>query len=185
MAKHPRDRFDDVPRDLHRVGAHRAAPRPGRIWFVIGVWAVVAVVLTLVGILGLARLGYSGIDLSNLGGADDSSEVDPGVEAPEPMTDPTQLPEGVTVAVLNGTDTGGLANRVGDELTETGWPVDSRASTSATDVQTTTVYFVDPEQQAAALGLVQILGVGEVEQSDAFPSALTIVLGADYAAAEG
>lgn len=178
MPAYPRDQFDDVPRDAHRIGAHRAAPRRGRIWIVIGVWALAAVVLTVVGILGLSRFGYSGIDLSGLGGADGGDSA-PAVDEVEPVTDPTLLEPGVTIAVLNGTDAEGLAAQVGDRLQQAGWPVEASGNTSAANVETTTVYYADAAQEGAALGIAQLLGVDQVTQSDAFPTALTVVLGAD------
>ena len=51
----PRDRFDDVPADLARVGAHRAPARRGR-GFVTFAWAALATgALVGAGVLGLSR----------------------------------------------------------------------------------------------------------------------------------
>ena len=56
MATYPEDRFDELPPDLLRVGAHRAPVRKGRGWIGFG-WAVLAtVLLTVVGLVGLAAL---------------------------------------------------------------------------------------------------------------------------------
>ncbi|MGH1549227.1 hypothetical protein ACRAWB_08665 [Leifsonia poae] len=57
--KFPRDRFDEIPEDLTRVGAHRA-PRPkGRGWIAVG-WAVLAtLVLVGAGIFGLSLVNGS------------------------------------------------------------------------------------------------------------------------------
>lgn len=176
MSAFPRDRFDDVPHDSHRVGAHRAVPRRGRRWMLLGAWVLAAAVLTVAGVFGLSRFGNVGIDLSGLGG---SSQV-PEPAAAEPVTDPSQVPAGATIAVLNGTSTQGLANDVADALAEVGWPIDSRGNTANPDVKTTTVYYADPASEGLARGLLLAIGdVGQVVQSDAFPSALTIVLGAD------
>ena len=64
MANFPKDRFDAVPQDTHRIGAHRGPKRKGRGWIAFA-WAVVAtVLLTTAGLFGLAlwlfrdRLGF-------------------------------------------------------------------------------------------------------------------------------
>ncbi len=179
MSAFPRDRFDDVPHDSHRVGAHRAAPRRGDRWMLLGAWVLAAALLTVAGVLGLSSFGSTGIDLGDLGG----SSQNPGSAAADPVTDPSQLPDGATIAVLNGTTARGLADEVADSLAEAGWPIDSRGNTANPDVKTTTVYYADPADEGLARGLLLAIGdVGQVVESDAFPSALTIVLGADATA---
>ena len=196
MAKPPTDRFDTIPADLHRTGAHRGPRRKGRGWIAFA-WAALATgVIVAGGVVGLAvinnNIQFTGI----LGGTTASTPTPEPTEAPAitPTVDPA-----LTVTILNGTETAGLAASVGDAMREAGWEgVGSTANASATDFKTTTVYYVDPANEAAALGLADSLfakatadatanGVTlsitsvRVEQSDQFQGAqLTVVLGADF-----
>lgn len=53
---HPRDRFDDIPRDARRIGAHRAENPRGR-WVVVLLWVlVVLAVLIAAGIVGFVAI---------------------------------------------------------------------------------------------------------------------------------
>jgi LytR cell envelope-related transcriptional attenuator len=188
MPSYPHDRFDDVPADLQRVGAHRATGRRGRVWLVFG-WALAATLaLVAAGVIALTIIGQ---DIAFEGGgvlpAAGSATPTPTVDAtPEPVVDATIL-----VTVLNGTNTSGLAAQVGERLTEDGWNVGSRANASTRDVATTTVYYWDPANEAAALGAARSLGSAKVTRSDNFApeegedpagvARLTVVVGADYA----
>jgi hypothetical protein len=198
MAKPPADRFDTVPADLHRTGAHRGPRRKGRAWIAFA-WAALATgLIVAAGVIGLGvinnNIQFTGI----LGGTTASTSA----PTPTPTATPTITPivdPALSVTVLNGTETAGLAASVGDAMREAGWAgVGSTANASATDFKTTTVYYGDPAHEAAALGLADSLfakatadaganGVAlsitavRVEQSDQFQGAnLTVVLGADF-----
>lgn len=183
----PTDRFDDIPEDLDRVGAHRAPVKRGRGWIAFA-WAALATgVLVLAGVLGLAAFSDSiSIDLpfesSASAPAEDTGATEEApVETVEPALDPT-----VAISVLNGTANVGLAGVVGDSLVEAGWggaaaDVGTRANAATDDVATTVVYYQSAEQEAAALALVQSLGVGEIRLSQDYPSSpITVLIGADY-----
>ncbi len=182
MAKFPPDRFDDVPADILRVGAHRAPKKKGRGWIAFA-WAVVAtIVLTGAGLFGLAAIDSNiNFDLPFFAGEKTPTPT----PTPTPTAEPT-LDPGVPLTILNGTPTVGLANQVGDALVAKGWNgaaqgVGSRANASTTDVDETTVYYADPSLEGAARGLVLALGVGKIRLSTDFPgSQITIVIGSDY-----
>jgi len=110
-----------------------------------------------------------------------SAEPEPEVT---PVTDPTtvQLPEGFTI-------TGAQRRRHrrprpverrrahGGRLAR-----GSRHERGRDDIETTTVYYSNPADEGIALGMVELLGLGAIELSDAFPGApVTIVVGADAA----
>jgi hypothetical protein len=187
MPSYPHDRFDDVPADLKRVGAHRASGRRGRGWFVLG-WAVAATLaLVAAGVLALTLIGQ---DIAFEGGIGTPAAQSP---APTPTVDETTEPvvdSTILVTVLNGTNTTGLAAQVAEELSDEGWNVGSRANASTRDIETTTVYYWDPEDEAAALGAARSLGSAEIQLSDNFApqegedpagvARLTVVVGADY-----
>jgi hypothetical protein len=186
MADYPRDRFDDVPEDLQRVGAHRAAGRRGRGWLVFG-WALAATLaLVAAGVIALTVIGQ---DIAFEGTVSPSSRT----ATPTPTADATPEPvvdAGILVTVLNGTNTTGLAAQVGERLADEGWNVGSRANASTRDVETTTVYYWDPANEAAALGAARSLGSADVRLSQNFApeegedpagvARLTVVVGADY-----
>ncbi|MBB5632747.1 hypothetical protein BKA04_000970 [Cryobacterium mesophilum] len=181
MANFPKDRFDDLPSDLQRVGAHRGPKRKGRGWIGFA-WAVVAtVILTTGGLFGLAAINNNiNFDFFPNAANDD-------VETPTqtPTAEPTLDPK-VPLTILNGTPTVGLANQVGDALVKQGWNgakqgVGSRANSSSRDIDETVVYYATPELEGAARALVLALGVGEIRLSTDFPgSEITIVIGSDY-----
>ncbi|QNO37967.1 LytR C-terminal domain-containing protein [Protaetiibacter sp. SSC-01] len=184
MASFPRDRFDDIPGGVDRVGAHRAPGRRGRGWIGFG-WAVLATaVLTVAGLFLLSTFDPT----FKLPFAQETPTPTPTptvVETAEPITDPLAVdPEylgQLTLAVLNGTPTQGLSNTAGDQIAAAGWPNPSRASASNTEEPTTIVYFSNPDDEGIARGIAQLVGASDVQLSDAFPiAAITVVLGEDY-----
>jgi hypothetical protein len=191
MAKHPRDRFDEVPADLERVGAHRAEARRGRGWVVFA-WCALAVgVFVGAGVvyLGVANDSFQFVSPTSDGTADAGSATPSDGETTDPTTpaetvapaDPASVdPDVTTITVLNGTTTSGLAGRASLALAETGWTVAGQGNADGT-VPSTTVYYVDAADEAVARGVARDLGATTVELSDAFPdSSVTAVLGADY-----
>ena len=187
MATSPHDQFDDIPEDLHRVGAHRAPAKKGRGWLAF-LWAVLAtVVLVAGGLFVLTRLD-STFSLPFFPAAETPTPSPTPIQTAEPVTDPvafsTENPElwqALTVSVLNGTETQGLANVAGDQLAAAHWPDPARANASQRDEETTIIYYSTAEYEGVARGMALVLGVGDVELSEAFPGAtVTIVLGADY-----
>jgi hypothetical protein len=178
MAHFSEDSFDRLPAHSERVGAHRGQRRHGG-WAVFG-WAVLATVV----LIGLG-IGYLAIinnnnQFTDAFGGGTTAAVDtptPTAEPVAPVTDPA-LP----VTILNGTEVVGLAGRVGEAATAGGWTVGTMANASSTDFATTTVYYSDAVNEAAALGLSQLLGGVPTELSSSFEGApLTVVLGTDYA----
>ncbi|KQO63469.1 LytR C-terminal domain-containing protein [Curtobacterium sp. Leaf261] len=183
MTRHPRDRFDDVA-DGPRVGAHRGLPRRGRGWIVFA-WAALATgVLVGGGALGLGLLNDS---FQFTGGANPSTSASASASASpsatqEATADPSSQPADLTLTVLNGTATTGLAATGTATLESAGWQVASDGNASTKGATGTIVYYQSADQAAVARGVVKTLGVGSVQQSAAFPNAdVTVVLGADYA----
>ncbi|MFL0412354.1 LytR C-terminal domain-containing protein [Microbacterium paludicola] len=173
----PRDRFDDVPRQPARVGAHRAEqPRTPR--GVVLMWAALAtVILMIAGILGFLVLSQR-----------------TGIVPDPPQAEPTVAPvvdTEYTVLVLNGTSTSGVAEEVAAQLVAAGWEEGSviPSDSSATDFPETTVYYASPEEEAAALGVAQAIGGARTEQSDQYDQLgdeekeLTVVVGLDRVSA--
>lgn len=184
MANFPKDRFDEIPDDLQRVGAHRGPASRARGWIGFG-WAAIATIVLVTG--GVFALSVINEDF-RLPFLQAQEEEEPTV-APslpeEPDAEPV-LDEKVAITVLNGTPVAGLATTVGDDLVDKGWKgaklgVGSRANAADRDIDDTVVYYGDPELEGAARQLVIDLGVGVVRLSDDYPnSPITVVLGADY-----
>ncbi|MFD5226657.1 LytR C-terminal domain-containing protein [Microbacterium sp. NPDC058342] len=178
MSKPPHDRFDDVPRDSGRVGAHRAE-QPGINGPIALLWsAAVAVVLIAVGIfVALVLMGR--IELFPAAG-------------PEPQQSPSVLAEIDTsyrVLILNATSTEGLVDSARQKLLAEGWAGDAvfGSDGSTSEFDETTVFYVEKGDEAAALGLAEVLGGAQVEQSDHYASLndstlpqMTVVIGLDY-----
>jgi len=177
--KYPRDRFDDIPDDLQRVGAHRA-PRPkGRGWIAVGWAALAVVVLVGAGIFGLSLVSGS---ISFHGTPNSSSGTPTPTPTPTPTIVPTVDPS-LTVNVLNGTTTSGLGGKVGDTLTQACWKVGAVANADRQDLTQTIVYYSDPKNEAAALGVAQSLPGATVSLTQDFAGSgadLTVVVGSNY-----
>lgn len=153
----PRDRFDDLPADAGRVGAHRAERPRSRGW-VVFLWAALAtVVLIIVGIFGVLVA---------------SGRISLGSEpAPTPTveeTTPAVIDTSYSVVVLNGTADEGLAGNLRDRIVELGWPGDAvqTGDSDTTDFETTTVYYRGPEDQQAAQGLADAIGGAQIAEDD-------------------
>lgn len=183
MATYPKDRFDDLPRDLQRRGAHRAPPKRGRGWIGL-VWALVATVaLIAIGLTALSLIGDHRAQPAGAPAAANTVAPSPSstATAAAPKVDP-KLP----LTILNGTTTSQLANKAGDLLVGEGWKgaaegVGTRLNAAEHDVAQTVVVYSDPTHESAARALVRALGVGVVRQGNDYPgSPVTIVLGTDY-----
>jgi len=184
---YPRDRFDDVPRERARVGAHRAENPHLRAWVVL-LWAVLAtIVLVAVGIFG-SLIATGRVTLFP-----EPSETPTPLATITPVIDTT-----FGVVVLNATPETGLATRTKDTIVAAGWPADSvwPGDAGTTDFAETTVYYATAGDEAAALGLAGVIGGAEVAQTDAYLQVddpeteldesdvkqLTVVLGLDRVA---
>ncbi|MCT9821096.1 LytR C-terminal domain-containing protein [Microbacterium sp. W1N] len=181
------DRFDDLPADSARVGAHRAENPRIRAGVVL-VWTIVSiVVLVTAGIVG-TLLATGKIALA----------PSPAVSvAPSPNVDPVVDPS-YPVLVLNATTRDGLAGQVREQLVGAGWAAGdvTAGEAGSQDFAHTTVYYSNDADQAAALGVAEVLGGARTEQSEAYVPAddpntgdvdesqakqLVVVIGADWA----
>jgi len=155
----PRDRFDDLPADSGRVGAHRAENPRLRGWIVF-LWAAIAtLVLIIAGIF--ATLVVSGrISL----GPDDAPAP---IVSAEPTT-PAVVDTSYSVVVLNGTPDNGLAAAARDQIVAAGWSGDTveTGNSDSTDFADTTIYYRLASDEAAAEGLAQTIGGAQIAQSD-------------------
>ncbi|MBX9471722.1 LytR C-terminal domain-containing protein [Microcella sp.] len=189
MAEFAPDRFDEIPAELGRVGAHRAPRRRGRVVIAIAWAALASGVLVVAGLWGLSlitdRVTFEipGFDTAEPmpTPTESASPTPPSVE---PITDPAlaELPAGFTITILNGAGVDGLGATARDLLTAPGWPVGTVTSAGQDDLTETVVFYSDPALEGVALGMAVLLGTGDIELSDAFPGApITITLGADFA----
>ncbi len=123
---------------------------------------------------------------------------------PVPSATPTPVVTPVidtkySVLVLNATPESGLATQFASKITGAGWPADkvSASAAGSTNFAHTTVYYALPSDQAAALGLAQVVGGAAIAQSTAYQATdnpttavnenqarqLTVVIGIDSTAA--
>lgn len=185
-----RDRFDTVPDDLRRVGAHRTKAHPARGLIAVA-WVIGAIaVLSVAGLWGLAQINEDfEFGLPGMSAPEETeapTDVDAPVEEAEAVLDPN-----IAITVLNGTPTSGMSNTVGDYLVAQGWKgaalgVGARASASADDVETTLVIYNNPENEGAARAMVETLGVGEIRLANTYPaSPIAVLVGSDFALPAG
>jgi len=196
MPKLPADSFDSLPKGSTRTGAHRGPRRAGRGWIALAWAALVTGLLVGAGVIGLFVINDR-IQFTDLigGGASTGATETP---TPTPTITPV-VDAALSVTVLNGTATAGLAADVGQAMRDAGWAgVASLANASSTNFPTTTVYYLDAANEAAATGLANSLyakaqsdatanGITlgatafRIELSQQFPgAALTAVLGTDF-----
>lgn len=185
-----RDRFDAVPDELHRVGAHRAKAHWAQSWVNVA-WAVgVIIVLSVGGLWGLSQINSDfKFGLPFMAAPGEEVEQPPAEDAPEaaePVLDPA-----IVITVLNGTETSGLSTTVGDYLVAQGWMgaefgVGARVTASSTEVEATQVIYNNPENEAAARAMIETLGVGELVLANTYPaSPLAVLIGSDFALSAG
>lgn len=191
MAHFPRDRYDDIPDDHERVGAHRAPVRAGRGWIRFA-WAALATGLLVVGgLFALSRINPAiQFDIPLPGGGASPQATDGGVPGVEPVTDPAlvdpALLETLSISVFNGSPNNGVQEDAVLQIASAGWPEPTGANASVRDEEATVIYFRSAEYEGIAKGMAQILGVGTTVLSDAYPGApVTIVLGGDYLPPQG
>jgi hypothetical protein len=183
MAHFPRDQFDTLPDDLTRVGAHRAPASRGRRWAGFA-WAALATGVLIAAGLYAVSLADASFNFTEPTTAATAAETP--VPTAEPVTDPsTVIDRAISITVLNGTDQVGLEDDAATALVDAGWTVGSEATSTATDITQTIVYYSDPANEDVARGVLLELGVGDVSLSDAFLGApLTVVVGSDFATVE-
>lgn len=188
MPDFPPDRFDDLPLDPGRVGAHRAPRSRSAVWRAVGIGAAASAVLVVVGLVGLAaiddRLELDIPVLTSPPGEDPDAPVEPAEPEVEPITNAgdANLPDDFTITILDGTGSVGRGPQAQSALDAQGWPVGTVTQAATTDIEETVVYYTSPDLEPVARGMVELLdGVADIELTDAFPGApITIVLGTDY-----
>lgn len=182
MPTFPQDRFDQLPDDLARVGAHRGPRKKGRGWIGFAWAALASGVLVFGGLFAISTV--LDIDL----GLFPVAETPTPTPTPTPTADPITAAEldparGIKVTVLNGTPTVGLEFTVATQLVNEGWPVTSNTTANADNVEKTTVYYTDAANEDVARGIALSLGGAGVRlvPPETFPGApITVVLGADF-----
>ncbi|PRA80876.1 hypothetical protein CQ045_11245 [Microbacterium sp. MYb66] len=110
-----------------------------------------------------------------------------------PSATPTPVETGVidptySVMILNATPDEGLDAQMSDLLINKGWAAGTvfASPSDSEDFATTTVYYVNDEDELAAIGLAGVIGGAEVRQSDFYAALndtgakqLTVVIGLD------
>jgi hypothetical protein len=173
--KFPIDRFDDVPPEIQRVGAHRSSGRSASPWLIFA-WAALVTGL-IVGGSTAYILGSSGKLQAFL------FPVSTPTPTPVPTASPTIAPD-LAVNVFNATPIVGLATTVGDQLAAAGVPVGVKSNASVTDTKKTIVFYSTKGNEGAARGAcVALNNTCQMHLTSAYATSqapLTLVLGADY-----
>lgn len=192
--RYPKDRFDDLPRKIDRVGAHRAAAAKRSGWITVW-WALAATILLVaVGVVGLFLLNDR-LNFALPGGSTAPPSAAPTptpteTPAPTPTSTPTPvatIDPALNLTVLNGTPGVGVAGGVAELLTAAGWNVGATADASSEDVPETIVYYADAILEGAARGVAESIPGSDILLSSDYADSgadLTVVIGNDYAPAE-
>ncbi len=171
----PTDRFDQLEKSA-RVGAHRVIGRPRRIWLFLVCAVLGFVLLTLAGVLYFQLSGTSVQDLRT-GTQTAETTAPPKVKA---ELDPT-----AAVVVLNGTPMENFEAVVDNEITQNAWgQILFSGPAAVNDVEISAVFYGDPADEAAALGLAKELGGVSVFLTTDYAeygARLIVLLGTDYA----
>lgn len=105
-----------------------------------------------------------------------------------------QVDTSYRVLILNATPEGGLVASTREALLAAGWPEDGvfGSEGSSQEFEKTTVFYVEAADEAAALGVADVLGGADVQQSDFYAELndsdqpqLTVVIGLDRATDAG
>lgn len=196
MAKSSRflpDRFDDVPEEQGYVGLRRLRREP-TFWLIpAGIVVGLSIVLTGIGFF-MVHLADTRLELSpeeiaitepapeEVVEEEPAPEPEPEPEVVEPITNPSEDEvDGLTITILNGTDTTGLAARAGNLLDREGWPEQTRTNSEESGVESSLVAYESDDDEALARGVAEILGITEIVQTDNYPGArITVLLGSDF-----
>lgn len=155
----PKDRFDDLPADRRRVGAHRAENPQLRGGAVL-LWSALATVV-------LVGLGIFGTMIAT--GRVTLFPTPEPVVSTVPTAEPT-LDVSYKVTVLNATPESGLGGSFADALVTAGWSADdvNAGAASSQDFARTTVFYTVPGDEGAARGLAQAVGGADVVLSQTY-----------------
>lgn len=185
MAAYPKDRFDDLPEGVVRVGAHRTPKKRGRGWIAFAWAALATFALIFGGTFVMTR--FFGIDMGLSIFEPPAAPTPTPTPTPtaDPITDPSTIDPArvIRIEILNGTPIVGLQATIAESLRAEGWAIASAVPSSAKDVAKTFVYYTNPDDEDVARGLAIALGTGEIKlvTPETFPTAqITIVIGADY-----
>lgn len=181
--KYPTDRFDSVPADLQRAGAHRA-PRPRGYGWVWVAWCALAVAV-LVGAGAVSIFVINGsLKVNDPFASNSHAPSATATTPPTPTVVPTVNPT-FNIIVLNGTTISGLANDATDRLVNAGWTKKNitPANANSTDYTTTTVFYANASDKAEALAVSQTLNNAPIRQTSDYAGSgaeITVVIGTDY-----
>lgn len=182
--------------EISRRGAHRARPNP-----LTGLLPILALVVVVIGVLGLAYL-FFGRGAASTSTATATGPASPGptaasapaasaVSTPAPSasqngaqpTSSAPVDKTVTLNFYNGTSPNvpGLSRKASAELAGAGWTIGTVETWTGAPLGRTTVYYSSPEQLNTARAVVKVLGVGTVKLNTIRAAqGLAVVVSNDY-----
>lgn len=158
--KFPLDEFDQLPAHGGRHRIRRTGVDRAREFFRYMVMAVI-----------VASVGFFALTWADSGNIFNGS-----VPKPTVVADSTK---GYPIAVLDATETDGLAGGLGHKILDAGWTIVSAAD-AEDKADKTVIYYSNVDYQATAKELLAVVGKYPLELSTDYSDAITIVLGADY-----
>ncbi len=197
MKKYAKDKFDDLPKDLERVGAHRGPKQKGRAWIAFAWCAFATVLLIGVGLTGKSLIdqnvsftgAWAPVTVTNtISEAPVTTTWEPEISTSAETVDLDQgevIPvfDGVTpVQVQNASGVDGSGAAVTALLATAGFNM-AEPVTAAVISEASVVYYTDASLEAAALGLAENIPGATTALSTDYPvGQLTFVIGSSYVA---
>jgi len=188
--------------EISRRGAHRARPNP-----LTGLLPILALVVVVIGVLGLAYLffGRGGTSTSTAPGtgavgssvvssasvaasaprpsAASSPAASTGQEGTGQQASAAPVDKTITLNLYNGSSPNvpRLSRKASVKLAADGWRIGTVLPWTGAPVARTTVYYASPEQLPAARAVVKVLGAGTVKLNKIRAAqGLAVVVSNDY-----
>lgn len=175
MVRYSEDEFDDLA-PTSRKGAHRRSTGPSTQAGAIALVAILAIAALLL------VLGTVNIIRSSTGDPEDQV-ADPQPTTAEPAPEETLVDvvdKTAQVSVLNAAGVAGAGSRFGDQVEDAGWTLAGVANYSTSDTISSIRYSV-PEFELQAQALGELLGIGDIEETEEFADDITVVVCSDIA----
>ncbi|GAA4384729.1 MULTISPECIES: LytR C-terminal domain-containing protein [Brevibacterium] len=180
MADYPKDEFDDLPA-TGRKGAHRRDGGPTSQAGALALIAILAIaaLLLVFGAINIIRTS-AGDPEEKI--AEPTATAEPTSEetTEEPSVDIDAVEKTAAVAVLNASGVSGAGSAFGEAVEGAGWTVAQVGNHTTADT-VSSIHYSDPEFEAEAQALAELLGVTDVEESEEFTDDITVVVCSDIA----
>ena len=172
--QYPYDEFDSIE-PSGRKGAHRRQEGGLSQTAAVSLIAVLAIVAALLVFGAIRIIGSSTVDPETQVAETQAPAAE---DTPEPTAEPVDKTASVTV--LNASGVSGAAKKFADAIEADGWTLKTTGNASS-PLTETVVYYSDPELEAQAQAVADLIGAQNIEESSEYTGDLTVLLCSDIA----